>query len=62
MVALMAAGALAAATESVAPARSRLGINLSGIADWNTEHPFADAFKTARPWISQRTGAPWGQG
>ncbi|MCX7867449.1 hypothetical protein [Limisphaera sp. VF-2] len=63
LVALMAAGALAAAAaESIAPARSRLGINLSGIADWNTEHPFADAFKTARPWISQRTGAPWGQG
>lgn len=44
------------------PHRSRLGINLSGIADWGTEHPFCDAFKTARPWISQRNGAPWGQG
>jgi len=44
------------------PNRSRLGINLSGIADWGTEHPFCDAFKTARPWISQRNGAPWGQG
>ncbi|NGO39626.1 hypothetical protein G4L39_09495 [Limisphaera ngatamarikiensis] len=44
------------------PRLSRLGINLSGIADWGTEHPFSDAFKTARPWISQRAGAPWGQG
>lgn len=25
-----------------AAGHSRLGINLSGIVDWNTEHPFAD--------------------
>ena len=39
-----------------------LGINLSGPADWNTELPFVDVFRFARPWISQRTGAAWGQG
>ncbi|MFN8372814.1 MAG: hypothetical protein U0694_08050 [Anaerolineae bacterium] len=39
-----------------------LGINLAGIADWATEHPFVDVFKTARTWISQRDGAEWGQG
>lgn len=59
---VLAASSPLAAADALSPARSRLGINLSGIADWNTEHPFADAFKTARPWISQRTGAPWGQG
>lgn len=50
------------AADPVNPTRSRLGINLSGIADRGTEHPFADAFKTSRPWISQRAGSPWGQG
>lgn len=42
--------------------RARLGINLAGIADWNTELPFFDVFRTSRPWISQRKGAGWGQG
>jgi hypothetical protein len=40
----------------------QLGINLAGIADWSTEHPFVDVFKTARQWISQREGAEWGEG
>ncbi|WP_416672014.1 bluetail domain-containing putative surface protein [Egbenema bharatensis] len=31
-----------------------LGIGLSGIADWSTEIPFLDAFKSARSWIPQR--------
>jgi len=44
------------------PARSRLGINLSGCADWNTEHPFVDVFRLSRRWISQREGAAWGKG
>lgn len=39
-----------------------IGINLNGIADWSTEYPFVDQFKSARPWISQREGAEWGQG
>ncbi|MGQ9519044.1 MAG: hypothetical protein ACUVTP_02985 [Candidatus Fervidibacter sp.] len=42
--------------------RARLGMNLSGIADWNTELPFFDVFRASRPWISQRKGAGWGQG
>lgn len=41
---------------------ARLGINLSGPADWNTELPFVDVFRLARRWISQREGAGWGQG
>lgn len=39
-----------------------IGINLSAIADWSTGHPFVDIFRTARPWISQRDGANWGEG
>ena len=30
----------------------RLGSNLDGITDWGTMLPFADLFKTSRPWIS----------
>ncbi|MBM4016996.1 MAG: hypothetical protein FJ288_01500 [Planctomycetes bacterium] len=44
------------------PARSRLGINLAGPADWNTEYPFVDVFRLSRKWISQRKGQPWGKG
>ncbi|GAB6167117.1 hypothetical protein JCM19992_31170 [Thermostilla marina] len=42
--------------------RPRIGMNLSGPADWNTELPFVDVFRMSRPWISQRAGAGWGQG
>ena len=44
------------------PARPKMGINLAGPADWNTELPFVDVFKLSRPWISQQKGKPWGQG
>jgi len=44
------------------PAQSRLGINLSGPVDWNTEHPFVDVFHLSRLWISQLQGQPWGKG
>ncbi len=40
----------------------RLGMNLNGPADWNTELPFVDVFRLSRPWISQQEGKPWGQG
>ena len=40
----------------------RLGINLNGPADWNTELPFVDVFRMSRPWISQRKGTSWGKG
>lgn len=40
----------------------RLGINLSGPADWNTELPFVDVFRLSRAWISQRQGEAWGKG
>jgi hypothetical protein len=43
-------------------AKARLGINLAGPADWNTELPFVDVVRMSRPWVSQRTGAAWGTG
>ncbi len=48
---------LLAASENP-PGQSRLGINPSGIVDWNTEHPFVDVFRLSRVWISQRQGEP----
>lgn len=44
------------------PPRPALGTNLTQVADYNREWPFVDAFKTARPWISQQQGSSWGQG
>lgn len=35
----------------VKPERQPVAINLAGIADWSTQAPFLDHFKTARPWI-----------
>ena len=45
-----------------ASSQSRLGINLSGIVDWNTEQPFVDVFRLSRAWITQQEGQPWGKG
>ncbi|MHC4743790.1 MAG: hypothetical protein ACYS8Z_17885, partial [Planctomycetota bacterium] len=45
-----------------ASAQPRLGINLAGPADWNTELPFVDVFRMSRPWTSQQKGKPWGAG
>lgn len=42
--------------------QSRLGINLSGPRDGNTERPFVDLFRLSRKWISQQEGKPWGKG
>ena len=36
-----------------------IGTNLGGIADWSTEVPFLDAFKSSRQWITQcESGEP----
>lgn len=32
------------------------GVNLGRVCDWSLEIPFADAFKTSRPWIEQGPG------
>lgn len=50
-------------TTAAAPGADRpLGLNLAGVTDWSTELVFVDAFKAARPWISQAEGMGWGQG
>ncbi len=49
-------------TSAQEAARPRLGMNLNGPADWNSELPFVDVFRLSRPWISQKKGASWGQG
>ncbi len=43
-------------------AEPRLGINLASPADWGTELPFTDLFRSARAWLSQKEGAPFGGG
>ncbi|UWQ78530.1 hypothetical protein K3725_14605 [Leisingera sp. S132] len=51
------------AVSSAAPPQSAtrqpIAINLAGIADWSTQAPFLDHFKTARPWIGHLPGQ-WG--
>jgi hypothetical protein len=49
------------ASQSPVP-NARLGMNLSGPSDWNTELPFVDIFHFEREWISQKLGAGWGEG
>src|SRR5256885_7836903 len=39
-----------------------LGMNLAGVVDYSSEIVFVDAFRAARPWISQEKGKPWGKG
>ena len=39
--------------------KPRLGMNLNGPADWNSELPFVDVFRLSRPWISQKKSQPW---
>ena len=41
------------------PEMPALGIGLAGIADWETQVPFIDLMKTARPWVGS-TAAEWG--
>ena len=41
---------------------SKLGLNLAGVCDWNTELPFVDVFLETRRWISQQEGKSWGEG
>ena len=36
-----------------------LGMEISGINDWTTQHPFIDVMKTSRPWIGHLPGR-WG--
>lgn len=62
MVALSIPTAADETTRSASKAQPRLGMNLSGPADWNTELPFVDVFRLSRPWVSQKKGERWGAG
>ncbi|MFQ6133023.1 MAG: hypothetical protein ACE5R4_13360, partial [Armatimonadota bacterium] len=63
LIALVAlAGQGRAQTAPILASRSRLGMNLAGLSDWNTELPFVDVFRLSRKWISQRQGEGWGKG
>jgi hypothetical protein len=59
---LLLLGSLDHSAAETTPGKSRLGMNLSGPADWNTELPFVDVFRMSRKWISQRQGEGWGKG
>jgi hypothetical protein len=61
VLAFLALAALVHGADPVKP-QSRLGINLAGPADWNTELPFVDVFRLSRQWISQKKGEGWGKG
>jgi hypothetical protein len=61
VVAILCSFAVARGEEAPQP-QPRLGINLSGPADWNTELPFVDVFRLSRAWISQRKREAWGKG
>lgn len=37
-------------------AASSIGTNLAGIADWSTQFPFLDSFKSSRKWFTQCVG------
>lgn len=42
-----------------AAAEPKLGIGLSGIADWSAANPFLDLMKTSRPWVGS-SAQQWG--
>lgn len=50
-----------AATAARPPAvvNPSIAVGLAGIADWSTQSPFIDLFKTSRPWIGHLPGQ-WG--
>src|SRR5690349_20262620 len=52
----------ARASTAVTADQPGLGLNLTAPVDWTTEWPFVDLFRTSREWISQKVGAPYGQG
>ncbi|KIC36726.1 hypothetical protein [Leisingera sp. ANG-M7] len=61
-VPVLNASVLEAAPAAAPPpstARQPIAINLAGIADWSSQAPFLDHFKTARPWIGHLPGQ-WG--
>ncbi|MFB9223017.1 hypothetical protein [Paracoccus cavernae] len=52
-------GADATAVRAPAVGNPSIAMGLAGIADWSTQSPFIDVFKTSRPWIGHLPGQ-WG--
>ena len=46
------------------PAREAfpMGINVTSVSYWSTEHPFVDIFKESQVFQAQREGSPYGKG
>ncbi|MEI8313058.1 MAG: hypothetical protein WCH98_20105, partial [Verrucomicrobiota bacterium] len=62
LLASLSAGILTVATGAERKPRPRLGINLAGPCDWNTELPFVDLMHFSRAWKPQKKGLPFGAG
>jgi hypothetical protein len=41
---------------ATSPVERSLGINLANVVDWSSEWPFADVYKTSRPWMEKGPG------
>lgn len=54
--------AVAPAPAAAADAPPAVGINLSGVVYYASQHPFVDEFKQSQPWVFQKEGAPYGKG
>jgi hypothetical protein len=57
-----AQGAATKHKKSVKPVNPSLGINLTSLADWNSELPFVDLMRMSRDWISVDSEGAWGKG
>lgn len=62
LVAGLSAGILTVAADAERKPHPRLGINLAGPCDWNTELPFVDLMRFSRAWSPQKKGLPFGAG
>jgi hypothetical protein len=51
-LASVSAAVLGPPNAGAASTSARLGTNISGLADWSTEMPFVNQFKSTRDWIS----------
>lgn len=49
----------AAGAQEAVLANPSMGIGLNGVADWSTQMPFIDVFKSSRPWTGHLEGR-WG--
>ena len=56
--ALALPGIVPATVAARRPPARELGTNLTLPVDWDSEVPFVDVFRLARPWMSQRDGVP----